>query len=70
MLKIGYLWIVVQFAFRVNIIWMTKFSGNAVHTSSFLAHYYLEILKRVICKLADPDQMSHNVASDQGLHCC
>ena len=34
-----------------------------------LTHSYLETRKMVIDKQCRPDQMPHNVASDQGLHC-
>ena len=33
-----------------------------------LTHFILETHKGVWAKSADPDQMPHNVASDQGLH--
>ena len=36
---------------------------------SFLTHSYLESVKGSKANSADPDQMPHNVASDQGLHC-
>ena len=35
---------------------------------AFLTHFILETLKWVLANNADPDQMSHNVASDLGLH--
>ena len=34
-----------------------------------LTHSYRETCKRFIANSADPDQMPHHVASDQGLHC-
>ena len=36
---------------------------------SLLTHSYLETSKWILGKRADPDQMPHHVASDQGLHC-
>ena len=34
-----------------------------------LIHYYLGTVKESWANSADPDQTSHNMASDQGLHC-
>ena len=39
------------------------------HQGLHLTHSYLETFNRVIGNSADPNQMPHNVASDQGLHC-
>ena len=44
-------------------------SSNMRQHLSFLTHSYREICKRVIGKHADPEQMSHDMTSDQGLHC-
>ena len=42
---------------------------HAYQVINFLTHSYLEIRKGLQANSADSDQMPHNVASDQGLHC-
>ena len=46
-----------------------KSSFNMGSILKFLTHSYLETCKRVIGKQCRLDQMPHNKASDQGLHC-
>ena len=44
-------------------------TGEIYHFAVFLTHSYQETHKRVIGNSADPDQMPHNVTSDQDLYC-
>ena len=40
-----------------------------IQGQTVLNHSYLETPKRVLANNADPDQMPHDVVSDQGLNC-
>ena len=45
------------------------FALNTLSFSLLLTHSYLETCTRIIDNSAEPDQMPHYVASDQGLQC-